>query len=323
VPLAFGLACVVLGLLLPLPSLRRARSSAFEEASRKAAMLLLASALAVPARAQSPATPGAVSPAPAATAEPPPPARRAGTLVDELLLRPRRATEEGRGEYGRGSHPQALSAFERAAAARPQDPVVHFNVADGLYKNGKYDEAAALFRALGADAGSKAARASRYNLGNTLYQKQDYQGAIQAYRDALRLGPGDSDARRNLELALRARKEQEEQQKRQQQDQKDQQKDQKEQKQPPKDQKGQTDQKKQEQSQPGQDKKQPQPAPGGQGQPRPQTAKERADQRFRQEAGMPQERAMQLLDALQQNEKAEQKKLLALKRAQKKKGKDW
>ena len=38
---------------------------------------------------------------------------------------------------------------------------------------------------------------------------------------------------------------------------------------------------------------------------------------------MPRERAMQLLDALQQNEKAEQKKLLAPKRAQKKKGKDW
>ena len=38
---------------------------------------------------------------------------------------------------------------------------------------------------------------------------------------------------------------------------------------------------------------------------------------------MPQERAMQLLDALQQNEKAEQKKLLLAKRAQKKGGKDW
>jgi hypothetical protein len=38
---------------------------------------------------------------------------------------------------------------------------------------------------------------------------------------------------------------------------------------------------------------------------------------------MPKERAMQLLDALQQNEKAEQQKALALKRAQRKKGKDW
>ena len=49
----------------------------------------------------------------------------------------------------------------------------------------------------------------------------------------------------------------------------------------------------------------------------------REEQRFRQEAGMPKERAMQLLDALQQNEKAEQKKLLLEKRAAKKGGKDW
>jgi hypothetical protein len=38
---------------------------------------------------------------------------------------------------------------------------------------------------------------------------------------------------------------------------------------------------------------------------------------------MPKERAMQLLEALQQNEKAEQMKLLAQKRAQRRKGKDW
>jgi Ca-activated chloride channel homolog len=265
-------------------------------------------ALGAPARAQVPAP---AAPAPTASA---PAERRTGTVLDELLLRPRRATEEGRAEYGRGSHPQALSAFERAAGARPQDPVTRFNVADGLYKNGKYDEAAALFRALGDDVASPVAAASRYNLGNSLYQKQDYQGAIRSYRDALRLAPGDEDVRRNLELALRALKEQEEQKKKQQQDQQDK-KQQDEKQQPQPDQKGQPDQKQQD--------KQQQPQPGQQKQQRPQTQQEKEDQRFRQEAGMPKERAMQLLDALQQNEKAEQKKLLALKRAQKKKGKDW
>ncbi len=51
-------------------------------------------------------------------------------------------------------------------------------MADGLYKNGRYDEAAALFRSLGHDATSPLAPAARFNLGNSLYQKQDYKGAI-------------------------------------------------------------------------------------------------------------------------------------------------
>jgi len=321
VPLAFGLACLILGLLMPPPPLRWRRRRALEEAVPRAAVLLLASLLAPAAWAQAPPPAGPSSPPPApAAAEAP---RRSGTVLDELLLRPRRATEAGRAEYTRGNHPQALSAFERAAAARPEDPATRFNVADGLYKNGRYDEAAAIYRALGADAASKVAVASRYNLGNSLYQKQDYKGAVQAYRDALRVAPGDADTRRNLELALRALKEQEEQQKRQQsrsqdgrdkQDQKDQKQQDKQEKDQKQDQKQQQDQQKQNQQ--GQDKKQ-------QVQPRPQTPEERQAERFKQEAGMPQERAMQLLDALQQNEKAEQKRLLALKRAQKKKGKDW
>jgi Ca-activated chloride channel family protein len=304
VPLAVGLAGLTLGLLLPPPPLRWPRRRTAEAAARKVAVLLLAPALAAPAWSQAPA-PASPPPGPSAGESP-----RRGTVLDELLLRPRRATEEGRAEYTRGNHPQALSAFERAAAARPQDPATRFNVADGLYKNGKYDEAAALYRALGADPTSPVAAASRYNLGNSLYQKQDYRGAIQAYRDALRVAPGDEDTRRNLELALRALKEQEEQQKRQQ-DQKD---NQNQKDQQPRSQDERDKQKPQEQQ--GQQKRQ-------QAQPRPQTPEERQAERFKQEAGMPQERAMQLLDALQQNEKAEQKRLLALKRAQKKKGKDW
>ena len=39
-------------------------------------------------------------------------------------------------------------------ATRPRDPAARFNVADGLYKNGRYDEASSLFRDLGQDSGS-------------------------------------------------------------------------------------------------------------------------------------------------------------------------
>jgi tetratricopeptide (TPR) repeat protein len=236
-------------------------------------------------------------------------------VVDELLLRPKRKTEAGRDEYARGNHPQALSAFEGALAARPQDPRTRFNMADGLYKNGKFDEAAALFRALGEDPQSPLAGPSRFNLGNALYQKQDYKGAIRSYRDALHLQPDDVDARRNMELALRALREQEEQKKRQPQDQKQ------DQKPDPKQQAGQDQKQDQKREQ-----KQEQKADSnqqGQQQDRPKSAEQKAEERFRQETGMPRERAMQLLEALQQNEKSEQKKLLAAQRAKKKGTKDW
>jgi Ca-activated chloride channel family protein len=319
-PLALGLGSLALALLLPPPPLRLrpAAASAYRPAARAAAaaVVLLVSASSTLAQAPQASAPPVAGPPVAAE-----PAARRGSLADEVLLRPRRATQAGRSEYARGNHPQALEAFERAASARPQDPAVRFNVADGLYKNGRYDEAAALFKALGGDTASPLAAASRYNLGNSLFQKQDYRGAIQAYREALRTAPGSEDARRNLELALRKLQEQEQEKKRQQQDDKDQKdkqdKDQKQQdrQQKPQDQKG--------ESQKDEQQKKDQQQQGQKNQPRPQTAEEKADQRFRQEAGMPKERAMQLLDALQQNEKAEQQKALALKRAQKKKGKDW
>ena len=319
IPLAIGLGLLSLGLLLPLPALRRRTLTAVSRAAAAALMLLAAR----PVRAQSPAPSTAALPkAPATGAASAQDAARRGTLADELLLRPRRATEAGRADYAKGSHPQALEAFERAAGARPQDPAVRFNVADGLYKNGRYDEAATLFKALGEDARSPLAGASRYNLGNSLFQKQDYKGAVQAYRDALRALPGDADTRRNLELTLRKLQEQEEQKKREQErqkDDKDQGKDQKQQNENKQQSQDQKDQKQKD----GQNQQKPNPQQQGQKDSRPQTAEEKADQRFRQEAGMPKERAMQLLDALQQNEKAEQQKALALKRAQRKKGKDW
>ena len=338
-PLAAGLAFLVAGLALPLPRLRRTAGDPGRALTLLAAVVSTAAllGLASPARAQDPAAPAPEPLSPGAESPGAPPAAEAerGGALDEILLRPRRLTEKGKREYESGNHPDALAAFEDAARTRPEDPAVRFNMADGLYKNGRYDEAATLFRSLGTDAMAPFAPQARYNLGNSLYQKQDYKGAIKAYRDALRLAPNDEDTRRNVELALRQLKEQEEQQKKQQDQQKDQQKDQDEKNQQKQDQKSpdqeKQDEQNQEQEKPQDEQKQSQQQPGDQkeqeqqqGQPpRPQTPEEKADQRFREQTGMPKERAMQLLDALQENEKAEQKRLLAEQRAKKKKGKDW
>jgi Ca-activated chloride channel family protein len=281
VPLGIGLLALLLALLLPLPMRLRRRN----RLPAVAAALLIA--VAAPARAQS-------------------------RVADELLLRPTRRTAEGRKRYAEGNDPKALEAFQKAAAARPADPRTRFNVADALYKSGQLDEAKAIYEQLAVDGRSPLAAPSRYNLGNTLYQKQDYAGAVRAYRDALHLTPNDPDTRRNLELALRAlQQEQQKQQQDKDQDQKDKDK-----------QQGGGGAQKQSPQQQGQGN---QGAQGQQGQKqeRPKTEEEKERERFEKETGMPKERAMQLLNALQQNEKNEQKKLQADRRKVVPRTKDW
>jgi Ca-activated chloride channel family protein len=287
-PLGIGLVALTLGLLLPLPDLRRARGQTQVVALLTGLVLL--------------------SPAPAPAQE-----QREPQLVDELLLRPRRLTAQALEEYERGNHPKALEAFEGAAQARPEDVQARINLADGLYKNGKFDEAEVIYQALGQDPAAAVAGAARYNLGNTRFQKQDFAGAVDAYKEALRLEPENPDTIRNLELALRALQEQQQQQQREQErrEQKQEQKDEQDQ-----EQRQDQDQQKQKQEQDQQQKQQQQ-------QERPKTPEEKERERFQKETGMPKERAMQLLDALQENEKEEQRKLLAARKTAAKGGKDW
>jgi Ca-activated chloride channel family protein len=312
VPLALALGCFTLALVLPLPVPPRAA----HEAARRAAAVALALLAGATATAQTspepqPRAPAASAPTAHGAAAPEPRAAR-GSVLDEVLLRPRRLSASGREEYERGNHPKALEAFDAAAGARPQDARTRFNLADALYKNARFDEAGALYRALGADARAPLAAASRYNLGNALYQKQDYAGAVQAYRDALRVAPADVDAKRNLELALRALQKQKQDEQEQQQEQRDRPQDGKDQERQDRDQQ-------QQDPKPDGQQKQPSPRPGE----RPKTEEEKEQERFQKETGMPKERAMQLLDALQQNEKAEQKKQLAARKAKAPKRKDW
>lgn len=216
-------------------------------------------------------------------------------IKDEILARPSRETNKGLKAYQSGDVAQALAAFEKARAARPDSPVTRFNEAVAQARAGKGPEAIEGLTALSREKNNLGFESS-YNLGNALLGAQQLPAAVAAYRDALRLRPDDLRARRNLEIALRQL---DQQKKKQEQDQKDQKDDKK-------------------------DKQDPKQQPKEEGQKEaPKTQKEKENERFQKEAGMPKDRAMQLLKALEQNEKAEQRKKLASERAKRRKGKDW
>ncbi len=265
-PLGVALLAITVGLLLPL----RLR--------RQPGALALALALGVAA-------------APA----------QASDVLGEITLKPQRETRAGKKAWKEGDFPRALERFQSASSLRPEDERALFNLADALVASGQVEEAIPLLQALGSQPTSPLAAAARYNLGNALFYKQDYEGAVQAYRGALQLIPGDEDTRRNLELALRRLQEQQQQQRQGQQG----------------------GQRQERRETPREDQQQRQ----GDGQqppePRQPTPEEQERQRFQREVGMPKERAMQLLEALQQNEKAEHRRRLAKLREGKREGRDW
>ncbi len=75
------------------------------------------------------------------------------------------------------------------------DPLADFNQAAGFYKEGKFDQAVAMYEALAAKGTPSAALL--YDLGNSYYRAQKPGLALISYERALRQAPRDSDIRYN------------------------------------------------------------------------------------------------------------------------------
>lgn len=86
-----------------------------------------------------------------------------------------------------------------AWAQEPEIDRNTFEVANRLYENGRFEEAAALYQQL-ADQGYQDSRLD-YNLGNAYYQSADYGRAILYYRRAMVDRPRDAALRHNLQIA--------------------------------------------------------------------------------------------------------------------------
>lgn len=171
-----------------------------------------------------------------------------------------------------------------------------FNLADALYQQEDYENAAKLFQDLGKkemEAGEMAE--VFHNLGNTFLETDKYKESIEAYKEALRKNPYDQDTRYNLEYARQKLKEQEEQEKQDQQDQdKDQDKD-----------KDQKDQDKQDQDKKDQDQdkdKQDQDQKDQKQDDDPNQKKDQKDQQ-QQPKQISKQDAERMLSALKNNEK--------------------
>ena len=211
----------------------------------------------------------------------------------------------------------ALAAYDEAAKALPNAQGVHLDRGLALMALGEIEKAREALLLATQPPADKSLRASAYyNLGNSFYKtadaaaKQDqheeaqklFREAVDAYKQSLRLGPGNANAAWNLQLAARRIAEEEEKQKKEEQDQQNQ--DQQNQDQQNQDQQNQDQQNQDQQNQDQQnpDQKQPQQDKSQEKQPQPSPSQQ--DQQPQQEqkpAPRPSE-AERALDALQDSE---------------------
>ena len=196
---------------------------------------------------------------------------------------------------------EAEASYRKALEQDPNSWYASFNLANSLLSQGRMEEAARQYQALGAktDVEKEKRAAAYHNLGNCLLQSENLQGAIEAYKNALRNNPNDLETKYNLAWAQdKMKQQQNENQQNQNQNKQDQ--DQQDQKQ------NQDQQQDQQQNQDKQQKdKQDQQSQENQ-QQQPQQAQQQPEQNDEQ---MSKEDAMRILEALENDEKDVQEKV--------------
>ena len=220
------------------------------------------------------------------------------------------AIKRGNVHYQAEAYDAALEAYQSAAEDRPENTISRYNLGTALYQKKQFEKAADEFRR-SLDAADSVHRAQGYyNLGNVQIQLNDIEGAIRSYKSALRLNPADLDAKHNLELALE-KLQQESKQNRSESGDED---------------KGQQEQDQQQQNQDQQDSDEQEPNQQDQENPSEseQQNQESSEQEATSEESSPQpeqgstqqpvemseEDAIRLLEAIKDNEKEIQKKIL-------------
>lgn len=218
-----------------------------------------------------------------------------------------RLLAKGNKAFADGAYDRALEAYSKAQEVTPEAAEPLYDSANVYYRQEAYQEAGTLLQQALGYAQEELAQFAQYNLGNVYFQQEQWDAAVEAYKEALRRNPDDQDAKYNLELALQRsqdQQQQDQQQNQQNQDGQDQKQDQ-----------SSPDQQNQDQQQDQQAQRQPDQ--GQQQNPSDQSASDqsRTDQgqsnqgQPQQVKGLTEEQARQLLDAIGKDTKTLQERL--------------
>lgn len=122
------------------------------------------------------------------------------------------ASENRKGNrlFAQGKYDDAEKAYLDAEINHPGTPEILYNLGNSLIKQKKYEKGIQTIRQSINKGNGDLKENSWYNAGNAFFLMGDYKDSSEAFIHALQLNPADKDAKHNLELALMRWKQQRE-----------------------------------------------------------------------------------------------------------------
>lgn len=104
----------------------------------------------------------------------------------------------GNRKFRKDNWKEADISYRKALVKDSTSVAANYNLANTLYRQENYEEAEKLMKKIGDNA-SASANASDYwyNTGDIAIAKKDWQGAVNAFKEALLKNPSDMDAKEN------------------------------------------------------------------------------------------------------------------------------
>jgi len=121
-----------------------------------------------------------------------------GFCLSSVAQSERRTTRKGNTQYDSGNFIDAEINYKKALEKNADLLEAEFNLGDALVKQERFDEALESFEKVSSSSENPDLKANAlHNKGNVLLSKQDLEGALESYKDALRINPKDEETRYN------------------------------------------------------------------------------------------------------------------------------
>jgi Ca-activated chloride channel family protein len=113
------------------------------------------------------------------------------------------SNETANGLFAAGDYAGALAEYRDLQLDLPDSPELAVNAANAMHKLAQYPQALPEYGKAIDGKDLKIRATAQYDRGNTLFRMGRYEDARDAYREVLRIDPGDRDAKFNLEIVQR------------------------------------------------------------------------------------------------------------------------